>query len=863
VAHAGRDAVFAFLDEEVLGGLDGELRRGVLDAAVAPDVTTPMLEALDLPADFPVRAQRSGLVLRPLDEGSWSFHPLLRQFLRSRLVAERPAAEVAGVHARVAAVLAADGRRREAVEHWLDAGEWREALAVATGLGQDLQRMSPDRIRGWLDRLPSEAWDDPGPHLVLGQLEWGCGHHERAVPSLREAVAGYDAREELLSAWLARSILCDALFSIGGFDEIERLAEGWDAPGLAPLGPLPKGVAWYAAFVRMSRGRAEQAEPLLTRLRGDTALASLMHHFDRLFTAYTEASRGQVDFALGMVADSADELAQHDPGNHAPFVAATRAFMQMDIGKHAEAMETWDSLATASARAGFAFLVSTCRWERAWLHAQAGALDQAELELHRGGPQLGSGRSDGSFNKARAAIALLRDEPEEAVAAAERTLELVRPLALFFRYYTVCHVAPILVAAGAPALARGALEETLAAYDEAFPGERGRWPRARLLAMRAWLGSLGGAAPGIDDDLKRAWADAHGCEHHLLRAEWTRIAPLVHGALERGILDVDSVIGALQHAFPGGTALADFVDHPLPEVRRAALPAAVASGHPDTPARLDRLAGDPDAGVAAAAVEARTALRRTPPALTFALLGSFAVRRAAWTLDDAVWGRPLVARLVRFLLVHRAAAAPEDELFEVFWPGKDPSAARRNLAVTMSLARRALDLPGSQDSVIHTDGRAHQIRLRPADRLDTDDFEVAAAAGIAASGPEALALLERAEGLWGGEPLPDDRYADWTFAWRERLTDRYTHVLTVLIRAYTVAGRHEEALRLARKSVELDPLNESAQRELIAGLARAGRRDHALRQFLSCRRSLVDALGIEPSEATRRLQEQVLAGTAV
>jgi len=860
----GRDAVFTFLDQEVLGGLDGDLRRGVLNAAVAPDLTAPMLEALGLPDDFPARAQWAGLVLRSLDQGSrWSFHPLLREFLRSRLVADRPGAEVAGLHARVAGVLVAAGRRREAVDQWLDAGEWREALAVAVGLGQELQRMSPDRIRGWLDRLPSEAWDDPGPHLVLGQLEWGCGHHERAVPSLREAVAGYDAREELLSAWLARSILCDALFSIGGFDEIERLAEGWDAPGLAPLGPLPKGVAWYAAFVRMARGRAEQAEPLLTRLRGDTAPASLMHHFDRLFTAYTEASRGQVDFALGMVADSADELAQHDPGNHAPFVAATRAFMQMDIGKHAEAMETWDSLATASARAGFAFLVSTCRWERAWLHAQAGALDQAELELHRGGSQLGSGRSDGSFDKARAAIALLRDEPEEAVAAAERTLELVRPLALFFRYYTVCHVAPILVAAGAPALARGALEETLAAYDEAFPGDRGRWPRARLLAMRAWLGSLGGDAPEIDDDLKRAWADARGCEHHLLRAEWTRIAPLVHGALERGILDVDSVIGALQHAFPGGTALADFVDHPLPEVRRAALSAAVASGHPDTLARVERLAFDSDPEIAAAALAARIELGRRPPALKFTLLGTFAVKRAAWTLDEAAWGRPRATRLVRFLLVHRGKPVLEDELFGAFWPGKDPSAARRNLAVAMSLARKALDLPGSQDSIIHADGRAYQLRLRSGDRVDTDDFEAAATAALAPDAPDPLALLEHAEGLWGGEPLPEDRYADWTFAWRERLNDRYTHVLTVLTRAYTAAGRREDALRMARKWVELDPLNESAQRELIAGYSRAGRRDHALRQFLACRRTLVEELGIEPSEATTRLQEQVLAGAPV
>ena len=199
------------------------------------------------------------------------------------------------------------------VRRWRSPSASGAAAAHVTRPGPRLAR--PAARRG-LGRSRSASLARP--------LEWGLGHHERAAPSLRMAVAGYDAREQLLSAWLSRSILCDALFSTGGFDEIERLAEGWDAPALAPLGPLPKGVAWYAAFVRMSRGRAEEAEPLLGRLRGDTALGPLMHHFDRLFTAFADASGGRVDFALDMVADSADQLAQHDPGNHAPFVAATR-----------------------------------------------------------------------------------------------------------------------------------------------------------------------------------------------------------------------------------------------------------------------------------------------------------------------------------------------------------------------------------------------------------------------------------------------------------------------------------------------------------------------------------------------------------
>jgi DNA-binding SARP family transcriptional activator len=158
----------------------------------------------------------------------------------------------------------------------------------------------------------------------------------------------------------------------------------------------------------------------------------------------------------------------------------------------------------------------------------------------------------------------------------------------------------------------------------------------------------------------------------------------------------------------------------------------------------------------------------------------------------------------------------------------------------------------------------HRLRLRPADRVDSDDFEEAASAALDAEAtPDAVPMLERADALWTGTPLPEELYAPWSFAWRERLSDRYTHVLAALSQRYAAAGRTDDATRLARKWVQLDPLNEAAQRELIADYARAGRRNHALRQFLACRRALVDELGIEPSTATVALQERILAGAPV
>ena len=68
---------------------------------------------------------------------------------------------------------------------------------------------------------------------------------------------------------------------------------------------------------------------------------------------------------------------------------------------------------------------------------------------------------------------------------------------------------------------------------------------------------------------------------------------------------------------------------------------------------------------------------------------------------------------------------------------------------------------------------------------------------------------------------------------------------------------------MARDLVDLDPLNEGGHRMLITAHARAGRRGHALRQYLECRRALVEQLGVEPAAATSLLQARILAGEAV
>jgi len=117
--------------------------------------------------------------------------------------------------------------------------------------------------------------------------------------------------------------------------------------------------------------------------------------------------------------------------------------------------------------------------------------------------------------------------------------------------------------------------------------------------------------------------------------------------------------------------------------------------------------------------------------------------------------------------------------------------------------------------------------------------------------------------MWRGEPLPEDRYSAWAIPTRERLIDLYVGVLAGLSALEAEREGWIGMIELARRRLAFDPLDEAAHRDLILAYARSGRRGHALRQFLECRRALVDQLGVEPSVATAELHARVLAGTAV
>ncbi|MGH2962840.1 MAG: BTAD domain-containing putative transcriptional regulator [Solirubrobacterales bacterium] len=854
----------SYLAEELIDSLDPELREGAIESSIAGVVTPELTRALDLPADFGNRIERAGLLVRRFDDREgFAYHPLLREFLQERLRTERAQPELRHLHAAAAPAVAEAGDPIGAVNHWLEARGWTEAVAAIEREGPGLLRTSPELMKHWLSVLPPAVQEQPTIRTLEGQLEWGAGQHERAVEPLRAAVAGHREAQDAEREWLARFFLAEAVFSAGPFEEILELAEGWDGPDTPQGNVGAAGVAWYEVLALTALGRSEEAERLAGRLRRDAKTAAQFRYLDDLASLMVELAAGGAEAALVGLHETIRELELHDPQGRLAVSLSVTGLVHLDIGEVTAAMEWFERCQRESERLGLGFVARDAHLQRAALLAQQGDLAGAQLELERAGPRQGTGWRGVSRHTAEAFVASARGDASEAVVAAERALARVRPGLVCYRVWAALDMAIVLAENGSPDVARGAIEEALSALDEHFPDERGSYHRARLFATRAWLEYVAGERDPAYDSLSRCWEQAGDRGHQIARAHWRQLRPILSQALADGAIDPSAVVPALERAFPGGEALTAFADHALPAVRRSALSTALASNHPAVLARLAELTDDRDEHVATAAVATRERLRHSPPPLRFALLGRFRVMRARWEIDETGWGRPVDARLVRFLLVNGGRPVSEDLIFEALWPGRSASTARRGLQVAVSRARRVLDLPGAESSVIEGGDHAYRLVLAERDSVDAHEFAAAADAALGDRREGRRSLLERARSLWTGEPLPEERYSDWAASYRERLVDRYIAVLTALVEIHGRAGEHPDAVALARELVDLDPLNEGAHRALITAYARAGRTGHALRQYLECRRALVEQLGVEPAEETSRLQARVLAGEAV
>jgi DNA-binding SARP family transcriptional activator len=858
---AGAPELHAYLSEELLRSLDPDLREAAVSSSIVEVVTPQVARALGLPEDLEVRLGHAGLpIRRPANAQGFVYHPLVRQFLLQCLQAERSADEWRRLNAAAAASLAEAGDPINAIEHWLAARRWPEAAAAIEQQGLALLRTSPALVGEWLSRLPSSERGWPTLLALDGQLAWVTGDNRRAIDMLQRSIRGFRERPNVPAEWVARSILVDLLFVNGGIDGVGEVIAGWDHPDAAQAFGLAPAAAAYAAAVFAAYARFEESSMLAEAATG-RAQEDLIAPFDALRQMCVDMPRGRIGDVRECLEAALRAMERSDPLNRRAHVAGALASALWDCAEFDESLQAWERVRKEFGGGEVPIVTDATHAWCALLYARAGRPADAEAELaaHR---RLETGARSFVAELAPALVAAIRGDGRATAAAGDRALAIVAAGPILFRVWVEAELVRALASCGLVERASELAADAIALVDEHYPESRGTFYRGRLLAIRAWLRDEVGDREGADSDLHAVWRTPDEALRHIVLGGWDKLRPLVWDAVARGLLEPEPIVASVAAAFPDGRPLVEFLEHPLAAARQAALGPAIRSGHPGAVSRLRQLTRDPDPGLAAAATRIVAGLGSALPPLRFQVLGGFAVGRGSWS-GDQQWARPVDARLVRLLLVSHDRPVPEDMILEALWPELSIESARRSLHVAASRTRQILDVPGVERSVLARIDRSYRLCLDARDSVDADEFSAAARAALSERGAEQQALLEHARSLWNGEPLPEERYSDWATSYRESLIDRYTAVLTSLYELHERTGDHHLAADAALELVELDPLNEGAHRALMTAYARAGRTGRALRQYLQCRRTLVEQLGIEPAEATSRLQARILAGESL
>jgi DNA-binding SARP family transcriptional activator len=219
------------------------------------------------------------------------------------------------------------------------------------------------------------------------------------------------------------------------------------------------------------------------------------------------------------------------------------------------------------------------------------------------------------------------------------------------------------------------------------------------------------------------------------------------------------------------------------------------------------------------------------------LMGGFEVEMDGRPVPTGAWRHRRGADLVKLLALAPGHRLHREQVMDALWPDMPPDAAGTNLRKATLHLRRALGVP---DAVV-TDGGFVALNPEWPATTDVDAFDAAANAALG-SGPHACA---EAADLYGGELLPDDRYATWSIEPRERLRLRYLQLLRL--------AQQWEAI------LAVDPADEEAHRALMRDFVDGGNRQAALRQFTRLRAALRSDLGVGPDGASVEIYEEALA----
>jgi WD40 repeat protein/DNA-binding SARP family transcriptional activator len=255
------------------------------------------------------------------------------------------------------------------------------------------------------------------------------------------------------------------------------------------------------------------------------------------------------------------------------------------------------------------------------------------------------------------------------------------------------------------------------------------------------------------------------------------------------------------------------------------------------------------------------------PHLSICLLGTYQVTRGSTLVTEFASNK--VRGLLAYLAVEANRPHSREALAALLWPDSPQESALSSLRNGLANLRGAIGDREAHPAYLLITRDTVQFNLCSDYHLDVENILGLRAVHQSLRTHCQPTDLERhiaaVNGYRGpflaGFSIPDSAvFEEWASLWRERLGRAVLEELRRLADFYEACAEFSPALEYAQRQVALDPWLEESQRQVMRILALSGQRSAALAQYETCRRALVDGLGIDPSPQTRQLYESIRVG---
>ena len=247
------------------------------------------------------------------------------------------------------------------------------------------------------------------------------------------------------------------------------------------------------------------------------------------------------------------------------------------------------------------------------------------------------------------------------------------------------------------------------------------------------------------------------------------------------------------------------------------------------------------------------------PNLEATFFGKFNIEQRGFTIKG-IRARK-VQELLSYLLIFRNHAQSREVLCETLWGDLPSLNSRQYLRQTLWRLQSAIKTNNSEQELkLHVDNHWIQINVSHEFWLDVEEFEKIFNLVIAKRTPELRTrdhkLMEYAARLYKGDLL-DGWYPDWCLFERERFQTMHLMLLDKLVQFCELNKKYETGLLYGIEILRHDHAYERTHRQLMRLYFMTGNRTEALHQYDRCVLALRAELGVEPSQRTKRLYEQI------